>query len=277
MQPGRHPAGFTIFARGFEFPEGPAFDRHGFLYLVNLRGGYLSRVSPTGEVEKFATTGGAPNGSAFHPGGDLYVADSGLNSILAIDPTGKVREVCRAYRGEKFQAPNDLCFDTAGGLYFTDPPPIANPNPIGRLFFLNGAGEPDLLDTGIAYSNGLALDATEENLYVVETRTGRILRYRVLRPGQLGPRQVFAQLEPKPDGIAFDAAGRLYVAVFGSGAIWVVGPDGELVEKLALGGNGPTNLAFGGKEHHQLFVTEGPQGIIYHLDMGTPGLKLAGE
>jgi gluconolactonase len=277
MQSGYCHAGFTIFARGFEFPEGPAFDRYGLLYLVNLRGGYVSRVSPAGEVEKFASTGGAPNGSAFHPGGDLYVADSGLNSILAIDQTGKVREVCRAYRGEKFQAPNDLCFDRAGGLYFTDPPPVTNPNPIGRLFYLNTAGEPDLLDEGIAYSNGLALDATEENLYVVETRTGRILRYQVQGPGQLGPRQVFAQLEPKPDGLALDAAGRLYVAVFGSGAIWVVGPDGHLVGKLALGGSGPTNLAFGGKERRQLFVTEGPQGIIYRLDMETPGLKLAGD
>lgn len=272
-----HQAGFTVFARGFEFPEGPAFDRYGTLYLVNLRGGYLSRVSPDGLVERFATTGGAPNGSAFQPNGELYVADSGLNSILAIDTGGKVREVCGAFQGEKFQAPNDLCFDRAGGLYFTDPPPVSNPNPTGRLFYLSPAGEPALLDEGIAYSNGLALDASGENLYVAETRTGRILRYRVRGPGQLGPRQLFAQLEPKPDGMAFDEAGRLYVAVFGSGAIWVVGPDGQVVDKLALGGSGPTNLAFGGEDRRQLFVTEGPQGIIYRLETATPGLKMAGE
>ncbi len=277
-QPEFPQSGFTIFARGFEFPEGPAFDRYGFLYLVNLRGGFLSRVDPAGKVELFARTGGAPNGSAFQPAsGDLYVADSGLNSILAIDPSGKVREVCGAFQGRKFQAPNDLCFDQAGGLYFTDPPPIANPQPSGRLFYLSPAGEPCLLDEGIAYSNGLALDATGQNLYVAETRTGRILCYRVVSPGSLGPRQVFAQLDPKPDGMAFDMVGQLYVAVFGSGLVWVVGPDGKIVGKLPVGGYGLTNLAFGGPNRQQLFVTEGPQGLVYRLETLTPGLKLAGE
>ncbi len=276
--PVQHQTGFTIFAGGFEFPEGPAFDRYGNLYLVNLRGGYLSRVNPAGRVERFAQTGGAPNGSAFQPQtGDLYVADSGLNSIMAIDQSGKVREVCGAFRGQKFQAPNDLCFDWAGGLYFTDPPPVSNPAPVGRLFYLSPAGEPVLLDEGIAYSNGLALDSREENLYVAETRTGRILRYRVSGQGRLEKRQIFAQLDPKPDGMAFDTAGRLYVAVFGSGKIWVVGSDGQVLEKLALGGRGPTNLAFGGENRRQLFVTEGPQGLIYRLETITPGLKLAGE
>lgn len=276
--PEKHQTGFTVFARGFEFPEGPAFDRVGRLYLVNLRGGYLSRVNPDGRVEHFATTGGAPNGSAFRPGsGDLYVADSGLNSILAIEPTGLVREVCGGFQGRKFQAPNDLCFDRQGGLYFTDPPPVSDPRPIGRLFYLRPDGEPLLLDEGIAYSNGLALDATGQTLFVAETRTGHILRYEVRGAGILGPREVFARLDPKPDGMALDTAGRLYVAVFGSGQIWVVGENGTVVEKLPLPGQGPTNLAFGGPGQRYLFVTEGPQGIVYRREIATPGLRLTGE
>lgn len=277
-QPEKIQSGFTLFARGFEFPEGPAFDREGRLYLVNLRGGYLSRVSSDGRAERFATTGGAPNGSAFHPGsGELYVADSGRNSILAVDPFGVVREVCGGYRGQKFQAPNDLCFDRQGGLYFTDPPPVSDPRPTGRLFYLRPDGEPVLLDEGIAYSNGLALDAEGQHLYVAETRTGHILSYPVEGSGQVGPRSIFARLDPKPDGMAFDTAGQLYVAVFGSGQIWVVGTGGAVVEKLALPGQGPTNLAFGGPDRRHLFVTEGPQGIVYRWEVAAPGLKLAGE
>src|SRR5689334_19299857 len=112
-----------VFAEGFIFPEGPAFDRAGHLFLVNLRGGYLSRVEPSGQTEIFVYTGdegaataSAPNGSAFHPSGDLYVADSGRNAILAVSPNKQVRVVCDNYRGEPFQAPNDLCFDRTGGL-----------------------------------------------------------------------------------------------------------------------------------------------------------------
>jgi len=112
---------------------------------------------------------------------------------------------------------------------------------------------------------------------VAETRTGHILRYNVVAPGQLGPREIFARLDPKPDGMALDTVGRLYVAVFGSGHIWVVGNDGVVVEKLPLPGQGPTNLAFGGPDHRHLFVTEGPQGIVYRREIATPGLRLTGE
>lgn len=274
----------TIFAEGFIFPEGPAFDRHGNLFLVNLKGGYLSRVEPSGKSEIFAYTGtttgepaSAPNGSAFHPGGDLYVADSGRNAILAVSTDKQVRMVCDNYRGEPFQAPNDLCFDRAGGLYFSDPPPVANRASIGRLFYLGPGGEAVLLDEGIAYSNGVALDQAEIYLYLAETRTGRILRYRVDSPGKLGPREIFAQLEPKPDGMAFDVQGNLYVAIFGSGQVWVVGPDGKLKEKIEVGGSGPTNLAFGGSRRRFLYVTEGLQGRVYRIEREIPGLPLAGE
>jgi gluconolactonase len=273
-----------VFAEGFIFPEGPAFDRAGQLFLVNLKGGYLSRVEPSGKTEIFVYTGGenaqtasAPNGSAFHPDGDLYVADSGRNAILVVSPDKRVRVVCDNYRGEPFQAPNDLCFDRSGGLYFSDPPPVANRASIGRLFYLGPDGKAVLLDEGIAYSNGVALDKTETYLYLAETRTGRILRYRVQKPGKLGPREVFAELEPRPDGMAFDLQGNLYVAVFGSGQVWVVGPSGKVTEKIEVGGEGPTNLAFGGPERRFLYITEGPQGRVYRVEREIPGLPLAGE
>ncbi len=276
--------GWTIWGEGFIFPEGPSFDRVGNLFLVNLKGGYLSRLDPTGQAEIFTHTGNstgepasAPNGSAFHPNGELYLTDSGRNAILSVSADRQVRVVCDTYRGEPFQAPNDLCFDRFGGLYFSDPPPVANPASIGRLFYLSPAGEVVLLDQGIAYSNGVALDQAESYLYLAETRTGRILRYRVLEPGLLGPRESFAQLEPKPDGLAFDLLGNLYVAVFGSGQVWVVGPDGQVKEKLELAGSGPTNLAFGGLERRFLYVTEGPQGRVYRIEREVPGLPLVGE
>jgi gluconolactonase len=275
---------WSIFAEGFNFPEGPAFDREGNLCLVNLKGGYISRIDPAGQTDIFAYTGtatglaeSAPNGSTFHPNGDLYVADSGRKAILAIAATRQVRVVCDNYQGEPFQAPNDLCFDRCGGLYFSDPPPVANRASVGRLFYLCADGTALLLDEGIAYSNGVALDKDEKYLYLAETRTGRILRYQVQGSGKLGPREVFAALEPKPDGLAFDLAGNLYVAVFGSGHIWVVGPDGAVKEKLALGGDGPTNLAFGGPERRFLYITEGPQGRVYRIEREFPGLPLVGE
>ena len=63
----------TVVATGLEFPEGPAFDRSGNLYVTEIQGGQISRIAPDGTVEVFANTGGGPNGAAFGPDGDLYV------------------------------------------------------------------------------------------------------------------------------------------------------------------------------------------------------------
>lgn len=110
----------SLFAKGFRFPEGPAFDRNGNLFIVNIESGDISKITPEGQVKTFVNTGGAPNGARFHPNGDLYVADR-QKGIITVSPDGKIRVVLDHYLGRKFNGPNDLIFDSRGNLYFTDP------------------------------------------------------------------------------------------------------------------------------------------------------------
>ena len=118
----------SLFATGFKFPEGPAFDRNKNLFVVNIDTGDISKISPKGQVKVFVNTGGAPNGAQFHPNGDLYVADR-AKGIIAISPNGNIRVVVNNYQGKKFNGPNDLVFDSAGNLYFTDPHGSSAENP----------------------------------------------------------------------------------------------------------------------------------------------------
>jgi sugar lactone lactonase YvrE len=46
----------TVFADGLKFPEGPAFDRRGNLFVVNIDTGDISKISPEGLVETFVNT-----------------------------------------------------------------------------------------------------------------------------------------------------------------------------------------------------------------------------
>ena len=110
----------SLFAKGFKFPEGPAFDRYGNLFIVNVDTGDISKISPEGGVKTFINTGGAPNGAKFHPSGDLYVADR-VKGIIAISPEGKIRVIVDHYQGKKFNGPNDLVFDSGGNLIFHGP------------------------------------------------------------------------------------------------------------------------------------------------------------
>lgn len=208
----------TLFAEGLKFPEGPAFDRWGNLFAVNIDTAGISKISPRGEVKTFVNTGGVPNGARFHANGDLYIADR-IKGIIAISPEGQISTIVDNYRGKAFNGPNDLIFDYDGNLYFTDPHGSSAENPMGKVYRVSAAGEINLLAEGLAYPNGLVISADGRDLLVAITRKNRVHRYVLDSAGIPYRSTIFAQLSGGwgPDGMALDVDGNLYIAHVGGG------------------------------------------------------------
>lgn len=266
-----------VIAEGFTFPEGPAF-RGDVLFLVDLHEGCTARVRG-GTVERLVYTGGRPNGLAFHPSGDLFVADNGLAAILRIHADHRVEVVASSWEGSPFQGPNDLIFDRAGRLYFTDPGQTFPSPPTGRVFRIDSDRTVHLVAEGLAFPNGIALSPDETALFVAETLTGRILVLWRDEAGNFQGPQVFAHVGGVvgPDGLAIDEVGNVYAAMYGDGIIRVISSRGELIRELPAGGQKPTNLTFGGPERRTLVVTEVESGAVYALENEIPGLRLYGD
>jgi gluconolactonase len=95
---------------------------------------------------------------------------------------------------------NDLVADKKGGVYFT----------VGGAYYVNTAGRVTSLGENIR-ANGIMLSPDERVLYV--TNGGSILAFDVQADGGVTNRRDFATLEAggNGDGMAIDAAGRLYV------------------------------------------------------------------
>ena len=115
---------------------------------------------------------------------------------------------------------------------------------------------------GVWSPNGIVFRAASTSLLVAETRRNLIAEYPVLEPGKVGPRSVVAKLPDSdkwdyvgPDGIALDESGNLYVAHYGTGQVRVLNTKGELTRSLPVGHEGVTNLAFGGPNRSELYVT----------------------
>ncbi len=288
-----------------EYSEGIVFDHQGNAYISH--GEFITRVAPGGKPTLWATTRtpggkgnpgvkGAPNGHKVLADGTHLVCDASHHAVLHLDADGKMLEpASKECDGKPLRGPNDLTLDTKhGGFYFTDPGDSTLKNPIGTVHYVDARGKTHLVAGGLAFPNGIVLRPDGKTLLVGESQKNRILEYPVLAPGKVGKMRVFAslpvkdekagQIDNQPDGMCLDADGNLYVAHYGMRQVQVLDPQGKLIRRYAGGTLTTSNVAFGGPNMDQLYVTgalgkeQGSYGALFRLDLkGVKGLKILPE
>jgi gluconolactonase len=87
------------------------------------------------------------------------------------------------------------------------------------------------------------------------------------------------QIDNQPDGMCLDAAGNLYVAHYGMKQVQVLDPSGKLIRQYDGGNVTTSNVAFGGPNMNQLFITggigpEAGEGGLFRIDLGVKGLVI---
>jgi gluconolactonase len=242
-----------------------------------------------GQTSTFAHTGGSPWGTVVGTDGAVYVTQGGnvpgsgdtsaISGIQRVRPDGKVELLFSEVAGYKLYGPNDLAFGPDGRLYFTESGSeqdfrfdVRVP---GRLFAVapDGVGEM-LLERPNAYPNGIAFDR-QQRLYWTESMAHRVCMLDAGEP------VTFCQLsdEHVPDGMAFAADGRLFVATTVSGGVTVISPNGEVLEEIHLGEHA-TNCYFDGSGLY-VTATRSPDieasertGSFWKVDTDTAALDL---
>jgi len=257
------------------FIEGPSFDSAGNLYVVDIPHGRVFRICAQREWTLVAEYEGQPNGLKIHPDGRILIADY-VNGLLELEPqSGRVKTLLGSRNGESFKGINDLNIASNGDIYFTDQGQTGLHDPSGRVYRLNVDGRLDcLLDNGIS-PNGLTLDRSETVLYVAMTRDNAVWRMPLTSQGGTAKVGRFCSMfgTSGPDGIAMDEAGNLAVAHASLGQVFLFAPSGELIARVkSCIGQTCTNVAYGGKDRHQLFITESQSGSILVADMPHPGI-----
>ncbi len=144
-------------------------------------------------------------------------------------------------------------------------------------------------ESGLTVANGLDWSPDGRSFYFADSAPGRIYAYEFdMAAGRLAKRRVFAEIEPalgRPDGLAVDAEGFVWCAVWDGWCLHRYAPDGRLVREVRLPVPRPTSLAFGGPDLKTLFITsarirlpsrvlaEAPfSGGLFRLPVEVPGL-----
>src|SRR5690606_30311765 len=123
--------------------------------------------------------------------------------------------------------------------YFTEPYGSSTLDPDGRVFYLPPGQNAALTVAvdGLAFPNGIVLSADGLKLFVGEYANKRILSVPSARSANVfDVPYVFANIEGGvgPDGMALDAEGNLYAAVFQGGEIRVLDPNGFAYGSILL-------------------------------------------
>jgi sugar lactone lactonase YvrE len=255
--------------------EGPHWDdRTGRVYWVDILGrSVLWRELATGHTGAIATPGHVGAAVPREGGGLVLCLPAGpmlLDSDGGRTHPGTFAEadaaVGRPRTGEGPQLrANDAKADPAGRLWLGTMAYDETPG-AGALYRLDpGAPVPVRVLDGVTISNGLGWSPDATLMYYVDTpeRLINLFDYD-LSTGEISGRRVFAGLEPgagDPDGLCVDAAGGVWVALYGGGAVRRYAPDGTLDRVVEVGTPRTTACAFAGPDLDLLVITTASVGV----------------
>lgn len=221
--------------------EGPAW-KDGSLYFTD--GKHINRMGPDGKTTVFRHN--ASNGLLFDKEGRLVACESGLRRVTRTEKDGSITMLADRFEKKRFNSPNDLCMDSKGRIYFTDPRYGSRE---GMEIIENGGRavegvyrinrEAHLPDGLCAYAydipnvtrihcdgaerpNGILISPDDRYLYIADNNNNthggsrKLLRYTLDKNGDVKPGTCKVLFDWKdgrgPDGMKMDSAGRIYVA-----------------------------------------------------------------
>lgn len=282
--------GIELIKDGFNGTEGPVALPDGGFAFTETNAARITRIAADGSTSTYLDNTNGANGLGFDAGGALYAVQVLEPRVGILAPAAKARTLADKWDGLPFARPNDLVVSRAGNVYFTDsgnpPAPAgqaaASPNVAAKVtakpavYRISPQGVLERVAADIERPNGIQLSPDEKTLYVANTLGEHVLAYDVAPDGKVGKRRDFVRLagwtkgdsgwSSGADGLAVDAAGRLFVA--SNAGIEVFDAAGAALGVIALPKK-PQNLAFAGPGKNTLYVVG--RGAAYKIAVLSPG------
>jgi gluconolactonase len=293
------------------FLEGPAVDAAGNVFFSDIAGNRIMKMDPKGQLSVFRADSGRTNGNCFDAQGRLISCEGGEQGpgrrrIVRTDmKTNKIDVLTDKFEGKRYNAPNDVCVDTKGRIWFTDPyygldrshlemdgdgvyriDPVAVPSD-REIWKVTRV----LTQKEVQRPNGIAITPDDKTLFVIDSHpkaggNRKIWAFDIANDGSLDKQRLVYDFGKGRggDGMKLDMDGNLWVAAGisvkrGPGetldvapGVYVISPQGKLLNQIPIPENLITNLAFGGPERKTLYVTAGK--TVYRVQTKVSGYAL---
>jgi gluconolactonase len=255
-------------ATGFDWAEGPVwFGDAGCLLFSDIPNNRILRWTPADGITTYRARSNYTNGHTRDREGRLVSCEHGGRRVTRTEHDGSITVIADSFQGKPLNSPNDVVVKSDGSIWFTDPHYGIGTNYEGfkaeqelpcHVYRVDPQGGITAVATDFNCPNGLAFSPDESRLYIADT--GRMfhadpqhIRAFFVAGDRLTGGGVFHVIDPGcADGMRVDTDGNLWSSA-GDG-VHCISPEGELMGKILV----PeivSNLCFGGRAKHQLFIT----------------------
>lgn len=270
---------------GCTFSEGPAADAEGNVYFSDCPNNRILVYHPDSvKTEVWKEPSGRANGMNFDAQGRLVTCcdgkDGGARAVQRYEPDGTVTTLASHYNGKLLNAPNDLCFDREGRIYFTDPRYGFKEDleqDCMAVYRLDLDGSLTRVIDDLETPNGILITPDNKTLYLVNHNADpggarTLVAYDLDHKGNWNQRAVFYDHGEGygGDGMVLDVQGNIYLTAGENekAGIYIFSPEGELIGFIPLPET-PGNCTFGGPDLCTLYIAASKS--LYGIKLMIPG------
>lgn len=273
-------------ATGFDWVEGPVwFGDANCLLFSDIPNNRIMRWTPGDGISTFRQPSNYSNGHTRDRQGRLVSCEHGKRRVTRTEHDGSITVIADSFEGKPLNSPNDVVVKSDGSIWFTDPHygimtnyegyqaeqelPCQVYRVDGKSFAIN------TVVTDMVCPNGLAFSPDESLIYIADTgamfdpQAKRHIRKYKIEENEAVAGEDFHTIEPgAADGIRLDREGNVWSSA--ADGVHCISPSGKLLGKILV----PelvSNICFGGRAKHQLFITATTS--IYQISLNRAGVQ----
>ncbi len=274
--------------------EGPFWDdRNDTLHWVDIDRGVIHRLDATTGQERTVSVGQAVGSAVPLTQGRGWIAGV-RDGVALIDDDGTIVALVDVERDRPTHRMNDGACDSHGRFWTGTMDEQRVPG-MSALYCVRSEGDALAIDvkvSGVSLSNGIGWSPDDTTMYYVDTPTGGLDQFSFdATTGSIHDRRRLVDIaltDGVPDGLAVDADGCIWLALWQGRSIRRYTPDGALDQVVDLPVSQVTSCAFGGSDRRTLFITSASTGLspsqlvreplagaVFALDTDVAGVPVA--
>lgn len=273
-------------ATGFDWVEGPVwFGDANCLLFSDIPNNRIMRWTPNNGISVYREPSNYTNGHTRDLQGRLISCEHGTRRVTRTEHDGSITIVADRFEGKSINSPNDVVVKSDGSIWFSDPHYGIMTNYEGfkseqelpcQVYRVNpDTGEITAVVSDLDCPNGLAFSKDETKLYVADTgkifddNANRLIRCYQVDGNNVDSGADFHTVSPGcSDGFRLDEDGNIWTSA--ADGVHCISPEGKFLGKILVPET-VSNICFGGRSKHQLFITATTS--LYAVTLNRSGIQ----